>query len=219
MLEGATPNVWWLVHEMGANVSLASLGACPRRGSGLRQRAEKQGQELEPAGKHDPPRVGSLLGGRGRHEVNSVDLVVFGVILRCGWVRPRWLAGSLFGGHLLGRGAERLGSGEDVEPEVAAALGSFVVLLGQDGADEADDRVPVGEDADHVGAAADLLVEPFVGVVRPDLPPDLLRERGEKARMSSRALSMCSATRGSFSARASATRSNWAWTDAASAWS
>ena len=86
---------------------------------------------------------------------------------------------GLFGSHLLGRGAEGLGSGEDVEPEAAAAFGPFVVLLGQDGADEADDRVPVGEDADHVGAAADLLVEPFVGVVRPDLPPDLLGERGE----------------------------------------
>jgi hypothetical protein len=61
---------------------------------------------------------------------------------------------GLFGGHLLGRGAEGLGSGEDVEPEVAAAFGAFVVLLGEDGADEADDRVPVGEDADHVGAAA-----------------------------------------------------------------
>jgi len=64
---------------------------------------------------------------------------------------------DLFGGHLLGRGAEGLCSGEDVEPEVAAAFGPFVVLLGQDGADEADERVPVGEDADHVGAAADLL--------------------------------------------------------------
>jgi hypothetical protein len=30
------------------------------------------------------------------------------------------------------------------------------VLLGQDGADEPDDRVAVGEDADDVGAAADL---------------------------------------------------------------
>jgi hypothetical protein len=45
---------------------------------------------------------------------------------------------GLFGGHLLGRGAEGLGSGEDIEPEVAAAFGPFVVLLGQDGADEAD---------------------------------------------------------------------------------
>jgi hypothetical protein len=91
------------------------------------------------------------------------------------------------------------------------------VLLGQDGADEADDRVPVGEDADHVGAAADLLVEPCVGVVRPDLPPDLLGERGE-GEDGLVAFSRCSATRGSFSARALATRSNWAWTDAASAW-
>jgi hypothetical protein len=41
---------------------------------------------------------------------------------------------GLFGSHLLGRGAE-----------VAAAFGPFVVLLGQDGADEADDRVPVGK--------------------------------------------------------------------------
>ena len=70
-----------------------------------------------------------------------------------------------------------LGSGEDVEPEVAAAFGPFVVLLGQDGADEADDRVPVGEEADHVGAAADLLVESFVGVVRSDLPVGLGRHQ------------------------------------------
>jgi hypothetical protein len=39
----------------------------------------------------------------------------------------------------------------DLYAEVAAALGPFVVLLGQDGADEADDGGAVGEDADHVG--------------------------------------------------------------------
>jgi hypothetical protein len=33
------------------------------------------------------------------------------------------------------------------------------VWFGQHGADEADQRVTVGEDADDVGAAADLLVE------------------------------------------------------------
>jgi hypothetical protein len=33
------------------------------------------------------------------------------------------------------------------------------VLLGQDGADEADEGVAVGEDPDDVGAAADLPVE------------------------------------------------------------
>ena len=71
------------------------------------------------------------------------------------------------------------GLGEDVQADVAAHLGPFVVLLGQDGADEADQGVAVGEDADDVGAAADLAVEPFLRVVGPDLPPDRLRERGE----------------------------------------
>ena len=53
------------------------------------------------------------------------------------------------------------------------------MLFGQHGPDEADDRGPVGEDPDDIGAAADLAVEPFVGVVGPDLGPDLSRERGE----------------------------------------
>ena len=35
---------------------------------------------------------------------------------------------------------------EDVEAEVAAAFGPLVGLLGQDGADQADNGVPVGED-------------------------------------------------------------------------
>ena len=58
-------------------------------------------------------------------------------------------------------------AGEDFEAEVAAAFGPFVGLLGQDGADEADDRVAVGEDADGVGAAADLAVEAFDGYLEP----------------------------------------------------
>jgi len=37
----------------------------------------------------------------------------------------------------------------------------LVVLLEQDGTDEADDGVLVGEDADDVGAALDLLVQPL----------------------------------------------------------
>jgi len=37
------------------------------------------------------------------------------------------------------------------------------VLLGQHGAGQAGDGVAVGEDADDVGAAADLAVEPLVG--------------------------------------------------------
>lgn len=36
---------------------------------------------------------------------------------------------------------------EGVQAEVAAVLGPFVGLLGQDGADQAGDGVPVGEDA------------------------------------------------------------------------
>ena len=53
-------------------------------------------------------------------------------------------------------------------------------MFGEDGADEAEDGVAVGEDADDVGAAADLPVEAFVGVVGPDLAPDLLGEAGER---------------------------------------
>jgi hypothetical protein len=41
---------------------------------------------------------------------------------------------------------------------VAAAVGPFIVLFGQDGADEANEGA-AGEDADDVGAAADFFVE------------------------------------------------------------
>jgi hypothetical protein len=37
----------------------------------------------------------------------------------------------------------------------------FVVGVGQDGADQADDGVLVGEDADHPRTPLDLLVDPF----------------------------------------------------------
>ena len=84
------------------------------------------------------------------------------MILR--WACRSGREGLEFGfGHLLDDGGvDGLGAGEDVESEVAAAFGPFVVLLGQDGADEADDGGPVGEDPDDVGAAADLPVEPLV---------------------------------------------------------
>ena len=65
-------------------------------------------------------------------------------------------------GDLLGVGsglADAPGSGEGVEAEVAALLDPFVVLFGEDGADEADDAVSVGEDSDEGGAAADLAVQ------------------------------------------------------------
>jgi len=67
--------------------------------------------------------------------------------------------GSYFG-VIVGDGGQAA-SGEDVEAEVAAAFGPFVVLFGQHGADETDDGVAVGEDPDGVGTAADLFVEPF----------------------------------------------------------
>jgi hypothetical protein len=56
---------------------------------------------------------------------------------------------------------------QDVRADIAAGLGPLVVLLGQSGADEADQRGAVGKDTDHVGAAADLAVEAFLGVVGP----------------------------------------------------
>ena len=69
-------------------------------------------------------------------------------------------------GHLLVRGVlvcdlGEAALGKDVETKVAALFGPFVVLFGQDGADEPDQRGPIGEDADDIGAAADLPVEPF----------------------------------------------------------
>jgi hypothetical protein len=67
-----------------------------------------------------------------------------------------------------------------VRVHVASLLGPFIGLLSEDRADEADDRGAVGEDPDDVGAAADFLVEAFLWVVRPDLAPDLVRERGER---------------------------------------
>ena len=69
--------------------------------------------------------------------------------------------------------------GEDFQAHIAAGLGPFVVLLGQHRADQADDGVAAGEDADHVGAAADFLVQPLLRVVSPDLAPDLAGEGGE----------------------------------------
>jgi hypothetical protein len=48
--------------------------------------------------------------------------------------------------------------GENIQANLAAEFGPFVVLLGKDSAGQADDGVPVREDADRVGAAPDLLV-------------------------------------------------------------
>jgi hypothetical protein len=82
----------------------------------------------------------------------------------------RWVG---FGGWGVGLAVDdaQTGLGEYLEAHVSALFGPFVGLFGQDGADRADDRGPVGEDTDHVGAAADFLVQPFLRVVGPDLTP------------------------------------------------
>ena len=51
----------------------------------------------------------------------------------------------------------------------------------EDGADEAEDGGVVGEDADDVGAALDLFVDPLERVRRPDLAPVGVGEGGEGA--------------------------------------
>ena len=68
------------------------------------------------------------------------------------------LVGGLFGG-----GQCCSGSGEDVEAQIAPPFDPFVVLFGEDGSDEADDRGAVGEDAHDVGSAPYLSVEAFLG--------------------------------------------------------
>lgn len=75
-----------------------------------------------------------------------------------------------------------MASGEEVEVEVevASSFGPFIGQLGMDRADEADDRVEVGEEADAVGAAADITVQALVRVVRPDQLLEPLGELGER---------------------------------------
>ena len=53
------------------------------------------------------------------------------------------------------------------------------LLIRQHRSDQQDDRFPVGEDPDHVGASTDLRVQQLVGAARPDPAPELLREGGE----------------------------------------
>jgi hypothetical protein len=69
--------------------------------------------------------------------------------------------------------------GEAFHGDVAAADQPVVVLLGEDRADQADHGGAVGEDADDVGAPADLAVQTFEWVVRPNLAPVLAGEGGE----------------------------------------
>ena len=60
--------------------------------------------------------------------------------------------------------------------EVALADEPFVVLLDDEAGGETDQRAVVGEDADDVGAAADLAVDPLERVRRAELGPVVGRE-------------------------------------------
>jgi hypothetical protein len=84
---------------------------------------------------------------------------------------------SIFG---FGRYFVSLAGGEDFRAQVAAGLGPFIVLLGQHRAGKADDGIAAGEDADHVGPPAHLFIQALLGIIAPDLAPDLAGEGGER---------------------------------------
>lgn len=101
---------------------------------------------------------------------------------------PWALCGVGEGGHLLrgiedlwrqGRGWGRCDEDQGVGTHVASGHGPLIVLFGEEGADEPDDGVSVGEDADDVGSSSDLFVESLEGVVGPDLAPVSHREEPE----------------------------------------
>ncbi len=75
-------------------------------------------------------------------------------------------------GHHLLIGEERLHRLLDrLDRHGAPGYLPLVVLLGEYGTDEPDDALTVREDASHVAAPTDLVVEPLLGVVGPDLAP------------------------------------------------
>ena len=69
-----------------------------------------------------------------------------------------WCGVGLLAGRLVCARQRGAGAGKYVEAQVAAALDPLVVLFGQHGSNESNDRGPVGEDADHVGSAPDLSI-------------------------------------------------------------
>jgi len=91
------------------------------------------------------------------------------------WITPIALSTWPQAGHLAGRQGGRWTLGHLLRSEFRQGLGAegassdlpFVVLLGQDRADEAGDGRVVREDPDHIGSPLDLLIEPFERVVRP----------------------------------------------------
>ena len=84
------------------------------------------------------------------------------------------------------------------QAHVAAPLNRpFIVLFEQQRANEARDRVLVGEDADHIGAPLDLTVEPFDRIDGMDFRP-VIFGKPMKASTSVSASSMKAASFGTF---------------------
>jgi hypothetical protein len=94
------------------------------------------------------------------------------------------------------RGGDGGGGDDDrerLEGEVAACGGLRVLLLCQQGPEEAEDGVAVGEDADDVGVATDLAVEAFLGGVLDQILRQCSLGKAVKARSFSREASRSSA--------------------------
>lgn len=81
------------------------------------------------------------------------------------------------GGYLHEAGCEvGAGAGADTETEVAASFRLFVVLLSQNSADEADQGVAAGDDADHVAPPLEALA--FIAHVQESWRPGLQAQIG-----------------------------------------
>lgn len=71
-------------------------------------------------------------------------------------------------------------AGQSFRGHVSPEDGPLMVLLTEDGADQADDDLFVGEDADHVGASLDQLVDVYERFGGVDFAPVILREGHER---------------------------------------
>jgi hypothetical protein len=70
-------------------------------------------------------------------------------------------------------------SEQDARQEDSGSPGPLVAHPASAAGGSGSQKASTQEDAGHLGAPPDLPVEPLLGVVRPDLPPDLAREGTE----------------------------------------
>jgi len=68
---------------------------------------------------------------------------------------------------------------QSFQRHVSSADGPLIILFTENSADKANNGRLVGKDADHVGAALDLLVDAFQGIGGVDLAPVFLWEGHE----------------------------------------